>query len=61
MGVYQVEGVTLLFVIRFVPVYYIIHPGVQRAANMPREAHDHEKCMRCFSVETENNSEDSTS
>ena len=47
------------FVLHFVSVYSIIHPGVQRAANMPGTACDRvrqawsEICMRHFSVETE--------
>lgn len=54
-----VEGVTMRFVIHFVSVYSIIHPGVQRAANMPGTACDRvrqplsEIFMRYFSVETE--------
>ncbi len=54
-----VEGVTMRFVIHFVSVYSIIHPGVQRAANMPGTACDRvrqpwsEIFMRHFSVETE--------
>lgn len=52
------RGVTLRFVIHFVLVYSIIHPGVQRAANMPGTVCDRvqqprsEIFMRHFSVET---------
>lgn len=55
----RVEGVTLRFVIHFVSVYSIIHPGVQRAAYMPGTVCDRvqqpcsEIFMRHFSVETE--------
>lgn len=55
----RVAGVTTRFVIHFVSVYSIIHPGVQRAANMPGTACDRvrqpwsEIFMRHFSVETE--------
>lgn len=59
-GVYmRAEGVTTRFVIHFVSVYFIIHPGVQRAANMPGTACDRvrqpwsEIFMRHFSVEIE--------
>lgn len=36
----QVEEVTMRFVIHFVSVYSIIHPGGQRASNMPGTACD---------------------
>lgn len=36
----RVEEVTMRFVIHFVSVYSIIHPGVQRASNMPGTACD---------------------
>lgn len=55
----RVEGVTLRFVIHFVSVYSIIHPGVQRAAYMPGTVCDRvqqpcsEIFMRHFSVGTE--------
>lgn len=55
----RAEGVTMRFVIHFVSVYSIIHPGVQWAANMPGTACDRvrqprsEIFMRHFSVETE--------
>lgn len=38
--VVQVEEVTMRFVIHFVSVYCIIHPGGQRASNMPGTACD---------------------
>lgn len=53
------EGVTMRFVIHFVSVYSIIHPGVQWAANMPGTACDRvrqprsEIFMRRISVEIE--------
>lgn len=55
----RVEEVTMRFVIHFVSVYSIIHPGVQRASNMPGTACDRvqqpcsEIFMRHFCVETE--------
>lgn len=60
----RVEEVTMRFVIHFVSVYSIIHPGVQRASNMPGTACDRVQqprskiFMRHFCVEKKRKSRD---
>lgn len=44
--VVQVEEVTMRFVIHFVSVYSIIHPGGQRASNKPGTACDRVQQLR---------------